>query len=87
MAGEIEEQLVLARGEGELAPRDPDAAVGGIDAEVARREHGDGIGGAAAAQQCLHTQLQLAHGEGLGEVVVSAVLEPVDAVVDGTRGR
>ena len=89
-AREVRQQIELPGGERDLASADAHAALAGLDPERAPfdRLAGARIPGAGrlggeglhAPEQRLHPRLELAHAEGLGEVVVRAHLQPEHAV-------
>src|SRR5216684_6741078 len=87
VAGKIFEQRIFLGGERHGPPRPGNALRGGIQDEVGD----DNFGGAeltGAAQQRTKTRKQLAEFEWLGEVIVRAVIEAGDAVLDGiARGQ
>ena len=85
MAGEEGEQLVLALCQLDGAAAFVDLKILGVDRQRAARAHA-ALGGCAgdhrrAADVRLHAGHQLAHGKGLGDVVVRADLQAEDLVL------
>ena len=91
VADEQLEEVELRLRQVELVVASPDAAGGGVDAQVAesqfRRPHRAGRLVVGAAEQGSDTCQQLAEVERLGQVVVGSGVEPGDAVAGVGPGR
>ena len=85
MAQEDLEHRELARAQLDRAAVDVRPAGAQVERDVARAQHGL-LGGPLVAQPHAHAREQLLEAERLGDVVVGAVLEPGDLVLDLVAG-
>jgi hypothetical protein len=82
VAQEVLEEEKFAGLEIDFGRAAPDFAGEEVHFEIGEGEAGDDGGGAGAADEGLQAGEQFGEGEGLGEVVVAAALEALDAVVE-----
>jgi hypothetical protein len=80
------QQRELARRQVDLRVAPPDLSRGRVQAQVADLQHGRALDRPAPRQRA-QTREQLGQREGLGQVVVGALIQPVDAIVDGVARR
>src|SRR5277367_1134949 len=79
--GEVVEQAELGGRGGDEFPVDPKLHGAGIDFDILELEDGRRAGPFEAAQHSFYPRYQFAGPEGLGDVVIGAHIEAVDAVI------